>query len=430
MRDLIIFVAIFGSIPFIFKRPAVGVIVFTWISLMNPHRLTYGSAYAFPFAALIAAVTLLSVVFSRQPKQFPLTPVTTILLIFIGWMNFTSLFALEPNLVWVEWERVMKTLFMILIAIAVFHSEKDIKQFTWIVAMSLAFYGLKGGIFTVLSGGSYRVLGPDGSYIAENNSLALALVTILPLVWYLRLQAANKWMKRALTAIVVFTAISAMGSYSRGALLGGAGMMAFLWMKSHKKAQTLIVLVLAVLLICIIMPDQWFARMQSIDDYQKDGSALGRINAWHFAINIATERLVGGGFNVFTPNMFMQYAPDPRDFHVAHSIFFQVLGDHGAIGLVLFVLLMIFSWRTGTRVIRATRDQEELKWANDLAKMCQVSIVGYAISGAFLSLAYYDLYYNIIVILIVLEKAYASKPNRIASQLHPTEYARIVTSVR
>jgi probable O-glycosylation ligase (exosortase A-associated) len=131
---------------------------------------------------------------------------------------------------------------------------------------------------------------------------------------------------------------------------------------------------------------------------------MGRVNAWHFAINIATTFPLGGGYNVFSPRMFILYAPQPYNYHVAHSIWFQVLGDHGFVGLAMFILLMIFVWRTGTRVRKYCRTQPDLKWAENLARMCQVCIIGYAISGSFLSLAYFDLYYDIIVILVCLEK--------------------------
>jgi len=65
---------------------------------------------------------------------------------------------------------------------------------------------------------------------------------------------------------------------------------------------------------------------------------------------------------------------------------------------------MLFSWRTGTRIVKFCRDKPDLKWASNLAKMAQVSIIGYAVSGAFLSLAYFDLYYDIIIVLVLLEK--------------------------
>src|SRR6187551_2206542 len=124
MRDAVIFLIIFGSIPFIFKRPALGVMMFAWISLMNPHRLTYGAAFDFPFAALIAIVTLAAAIISKQPKYFPRTPVTIVLLVFCAWMTLTSFFALEPDLVRREWNRVIKTLFMVFVSIMVLNTER------------------------------------------------------------------------------------------------------------------------------------------------------------------------------------------------------------------------------------------------------------------------------------------------------------------
>ncbi|RJG01893.1 putative O-glycosylation ligase, exosortase A system-associated [Noviherbaspirillum sedimenti] len=412
MRDLLIFAIVFGSLPYILKRPAIGVLMFTWISLMNPHRLTYGAAYAFPFAAVLGAVTLLSLLFTREPKRFPVTPVTLTLIVFLAWMTFTSFFALEPGLVWKEWDRVMKSLFIILIAMLVLNTEKDIKAFVWVVGLSLGIYGLKGGIFTLASGGSHKVWGPEGSYIYENNSLALAFIATLPIIWYMRVHADKKWLRIGLTGMVICTVIAAVGSYSRGALLGGGVMLFFLWLKSPKKILTGSALIFIVLLVYAVMPEQWFARMQTIDNFQEDASAMGRFNAWYFAINVATNHFLGGGFNVFSPRMFLAYAPNPLDYHVAHSIYFQVLGDHGFIGLTMYLLLMYFSWRTGTRIIKFCKEKEELKWASDLAKMVQVSIIGFAVGGAFLSLAYFDLYYDIILILVLLEKVLILNSNR------------------
>jgi putative inorganic carbon (HCO3(-)) transporter len=409
MRDIIVSLIIFGLLPFSFKRPAVGVLLFTWVSLMNPHRMCYGFAYNLPFAAIIAVVTTISLFTSKEPKKLPITPVTIALLLFTAWVTFTSMFALEPNLVWIEWNRVIKTFYMVLISLMVLNNTKDLKLFVWVVALSLGFFGFKGGLFTIMSGGNFRVYGPAGSYIEENNGMALALVTTLPLMWYLRSLVNKRWMMHALTAVMVFSAVAAMGSYSRGALVGGATMMIFLWWHSQKKAQTGFVLVIMVVVIMAVMPGAWFDRMNSIGEYQEDGSAMGRINAWHFAINVATHNILGGGFNVFTPRMFYVYAPEPTNYHVAHSIYFEVLGDHGFIGLGLFLALMFCAWRTGTRVYKHCVKDPELRWAAQMARMCQVSIIGYGVSGAFLSLAYFDLYYDVIIILVLLEKLLLEK---------------------
>lgn len=412
MRDIALFIVIFGMLPFILKRPVIGILEFTWISLMNPHRLTYGAAYDFPFAALVGGVTLVSLLFSKEPKRFPITPVTIALIIFIGWMTLTSFFALEPHLVWEEWQRVMKTLFVIVLAMAVIHTEKDIKLFAAVSALSLGFYGLKGGIFTLASGGSSHVFGPEGSYITDNNALALALVTAAPLIWYLHLQAQQKWLRLGLAAVTVLTMISAAGSYSRGALLAGGAMLTFLWLKSQHKVRVGLALLMLVPVIYAVMPDQWFNRMETIDNYKEDSSAMGRINAWNFAANVAKDNVLGGGYHVFTHRMFYVYAPDPLNHHAAHSIYFQVLGEHGFIGLGIFLTLMFLAWRNGTRIIKFCKKNPELRWASDLAAMCQVSIIGFAVGGAFLTLAYYDLYYDLIVLLVVLEKLLLLKPDK------------------
>jgi putative inorganic carbon (hco3(-)) transporter len=423
MRDYLIFAIVFGLLPFVLNRPVLGILLFTWISLMNPHRLTYGAAYDFPFAAIIAIITIIGLFISRQPRRFPFTPVTVLLMIFMAWMTLSSFFALEPNLVWAEWNRVMKTLFITLLAIYALNTERDIKAFAWVIGLSLAFYGLKGGVFTLVSGGSSHVYGPAGSYIGDNNAIALALITALPIIWYLKLHAGRKWLRTVLAGLAVLTVIAAAGSYSRGAMIAGAAMLFFLWLKSTHKLSVGVVLILVVPLLFTVMPEKWFNRMDTIDNYKEDASALGRINAWHFAANVAQDNVLGGGYSVFTNRMFYIYAPEPNDHHAAHSIYFQVLGEHGFIGLGLFLALMLFAWRTGSRIVKYCQEKPELKWASDLAAMSQVSMIGFAVGGAFLTLAYYDLYYDIIALLVVLEKIVLQKSTLPAIQPLATSFS-------
>lgn len=299
---------------------------------------------------------------------------------------------------------------MTLVAILALNTEREIKAFAWVIALSLGFYGFKGGIFTLMSGGTNHVLGPHGTYISDNNTLALALITTLPIIWYLYTNASNKWLRFAMLGLAGLTAISVIGSYSRGALLGGGAMLFFLWLKGQHKLRTA-ALILFLLPLCLgFMPEQWFSRMGTIDNYNEDASAMGRINAWHFAFNLAKDKFLGGGFNVFTPKMFLVYAPEPLDFHVAHSIYFQILGDHGFVGLALFLSLMFAALRTAARVQKSCGQRAESKWAKDLAAMIQVSIIGFAVAGTFLSMPYYDLYYYLIALLALLAKTMLPSP--------------------
>lgn len=183
-----------------------------------------------------------------------------------------------------------------------------------------------------------------------------------------------------------------------------AAMGLFLWLKSRHKIVTGVYIAIAVAIMASVMPQSWYERMSTIQTYQTDQSALGRINAWHTAFNVAKDRVTGGGFDMFWPPTFRQYAPEPWRVHDVHSIYFEVMGEHGFIGFAMFILLALFTWRRASQVIRECRNDPERKWAADLAAMIQVSLVGYGAGGAFLGLAYFDLTYHLMIILVLAAK--------------------------
>lgn len=398
MRDLIIAIVIFGAVPFILTRPKIGVVMWCIVSYMNPHRLTWGFAYNYPFAAVIAGATLVSVLLSKEPKRIPWTPVSVVWVIFILWMSFTTLFALVPGDAYEEWVRTIKIQIMTFVTLMVMNSRDRLHMLAWAIVVSLGFYGIKGGVFAILTGGEYRVSGPPESFIEDNNSLALALVMILPLMRYLQLNSAQWWVRLGLTGTMALTVVAALATYSRGAVLAMSAMMFMLFLKSRKKAMILAGMLLLIPAVLSFMPEQWFERIETIRHYDQDKSTLGRFNAWWFAYNVAKERVVGGGFNTFDPDLFHRYAPDPEDFHDSHSIYFEVLGEHGFIGLFVFLLLLWLSFRNGAWIKRHAAKREDLRWALDLGSMVQVSLTAYAVGGAFLGMAYYDLYYHLVAI--------------------------------
>ena len=53
------------------------------------------------------------------------------------------------------------------------------------------------------------------------------------------------------------------------------------------------------------------------------------------------------------------------------------------------------TWLTARSLITAARQDPAQRWAGDLGTMVQVSMIGYGATGTFLSLAYYDLPYNV-----------------------------------
>jgi putative inorganic carbon (HCO3(-)) transporter len=402
MRDILVTLVVFGSLPFIFRKPWFGAIMWIWISVMNLHSQGWGFARTMPFAAIIAGVTVMSLLFSAQKHRLPNSPVTVVFVLFMAWMSVTSLFAIHPDQISAQWIKVYKIFGMNLVVMMLIVTRKQIEALIWTVVVSIGYYGVKGGLFTIRSGGSDRVWGPEGTFIDGNNEIALALVTIIPLMFYLQSLLTKRWQRYAMLGSVFLCALAALGSYSRGAALAIGAMAGLLWLKSANKAKMGLVMAFAIPVLLLLMPTKWFERIDTVNDYQSDGSAMGRINAWKMAWNLASDRFFGGGFEIYDFGVFLQYAPVPEDVHAAHSLYFQVLGEHGFVGLFLYLLLGILTFRTGSWVVKHTAALEDMKWAANMAKMIQVSLLGFAVGGAFLSLVYFDVPYYLMGAMVAL----------------------------
>lgn len=403
MRDIALTLIFFSFLIFVFTRPYVGIYIWTWLGLMNPHRLTYGFAFSFPFAQIAAIATLIALIASKEPKRIPWTRETVLLLVFILWMLITTLFSFYPDLAWEQWGKVWKIMLMIYITLMLINTRQKLYWLVWVIVLSLGLYGVKGGIFTIMTGGAHRVQGPLGSFISGNNEMALALIMVIPLMRFLQLQTRNIWVQRGLIVSILLTGIAAIGSQSRGALVGMVAMGVFLALKSRNKIFTLVPILVVVGAVAAIMPPEWYERMSTITAYEEDASAQGRLTAWRTAVNLAKDRITGGGFETFQPGIYYLYSErtDKISSTDAHSIYFEVVAEHGFIGLALFLLLAWFAWNTGSRIRKQARRSEETRWYLDLASMLQVSLMGYAVSGAFLGLAYFDLYYDLIAIMVI-----------------------------
>jgi len=399
MRDLLLALLILIATVWALRVPWIGVLAWTVLSIMNPHRYSW-VLYNMPVAAMVAGATLIGVLANREDRQFPLTGETVVLMLLMLWFCITLPFSFNFDGSYFQWTKVMKIDFMILVAAMVIHSKQQILALAWAVVISLGFYGVKGGLFTILTGGNHRVWGPEGTFIEGNNELALALIMCIPLIQVLRTEARNLWVRRGLLASMLLCAVAGLGSHSRGALVALAAMALVMWWRGKNKMMAGTVMAVMVVLMIGFLPDAWFARMNTIGEYQEDGSAMGRINAWWMAWNLAKANFFGGGFEIYNFENFRRYALDPEDVHAAHSIYFQILGEHGFVGLGLFLLLWLLVWRSAGILRKQGAKQPETQWLANLGAMCQVSLVAYAVGGAFLSLAYFDLPYNVLLLVV------------------------------
>lgn len=413
MRDILITAIICGLIPFILKNPRIGAYSWAWLAMMIPHRLSFGFARTLPFSQIVGIATLVGFLFSKEKKPFPFTAITAVYISLLGWMTVTSFFAIDtPDAIWARWGNIMKIHLFLMLTLMLLRGREQIERLIWVITLSIGFYGFKGGLFTVQTGGGGRVWGPPGGVISGNNELGVALVMLVPFMYYLFQTSAKRYIRNGMLFLISATFLCILGTQSRGALLALVSMAFLVALKGKRPFMTISVMGGLLIAAITFMPDSWTSRMNTIETYDEDSSAMSRVYTWKTLWNLALDRpFVGAGLNADIPVIFATYAPldmGKFDFQgtvlVAHSIYFQALGEHGFPGLILYLLIGLVTWRKAAKLATTAKNNPELSaWVPLLMMMIQASLAGFAVGGAFLSLVHFDLPYYIVALVVLVE---------------------------
>ena len=316
MRDVLLVAFMAVALLLMMWRPAWGALGWVWFGIMNPHRLAWGFATTIPFAWAIGIATVLGAAFSREPKHLKGGMATFVLLLFVLYMLFTTYLALVPDRAWPMFERAVKVQVGTLLALVLLYRKDHVLGLMWVVAGSIGFYAIKGGIFTIATLGQYRVWGPEDSFIEDNNAFGLATVMSIPLWAYLYTQyRARPWIRVGVISAVLLSTVSTIGSHSRGAVVAIFAMAVFLWLKSRKKLALGIFIVIAAISAVAFMPKEWEERISTITDPRAEQSANSRLETWTMLWNLAVDRpLTGGGFETYSALDFREIQPRLRSY--------------------------------------------------------------------------------------------------------------------
>ena len=415
MRDILMVLVFPCLLYFIFKRPYIGVSLWIWSAMFFPNGWVWGFASSFRYNLLIALATILSYVFQQNKIKTEGSALTILILFFFLWTTISSIFTISnPSIVWFEWNVFFKIIIFYVLCILTIKTKHHINVFIWAVTLSAAYFGAAEGLKYIVTAGGHTVEGIPGSRLSDRNELALAVNMTLPLIIFLLSQTKHKWLKIALISAVIFNVVAIIGSFSRGGLLGLIVIGGYFFLQSKRKLLVSIFLILSVGIGSIFVSDEWTNRMDTINTMEQDNSFLGRVVAWKQAVLMAIDHpLFGGGFKAGqNPGVWYLYEADfyrlnfiidTGDYRVdrpkaAHSIYFQVLGDQGFVGLFIFLVILLVSYRKLSWAIKNTTDE----WLIGLARMVKVSLVAYAAGGAALSLPYFDLSFALFAITHIL----------------------------
>ncbi len=429
MRDAFL-LAIFPILIYvIFQRAFIGLGLWIWTAMFFPNGWVYGIAQNIRYNLVFAGLTIVVYFMSKQKSKLKLGPIGGLVILFLIWTALSTAFSIQaPDVAMEEWMKLAKIVALFVFILLIIEKKLHIDFFLWCLILSVGFFAAIEGLKYISSGGGHHIEGMRGHILQDNNQLALALAVLLPICFYLLGEYGKKsWiLKFGLLGLITLDITSIIGTNSRGGLVALASVGGYLFIKSKRK------LIFIFLVVCIgstmigLIPEQWFNRMDTISDATSDSSFVGRVQAWQLATILALQNpLIGGGFKAveFPPNWnilaqefsaypFLQFGttpPDPARAHAAHSIYFQVLGDHGFIGLFLYLGIFGLTFLKAGAVAKKNRLANGPEWITNLTTMLRLSIFTYCIGGAALSLAYFDMTFSICALVLVLEYKFLPK---------------------
>jgi putative inorganic carbon (HCO3(-)) transporter len=403
MRDLIFACCWVVLFPAVFLSAHVGVLLWIWVALSTPNLMLYDFLSTFPFNKVIAIITFLVILFKPEKKNFYADKIVIFYSIFIiiGFLSnymSTEYYTSSEDI----YEKILKEYALFIVITGVMTTRHRLHVTVLTFCISLAVTGAFEAAAYVVSGTSHKVLGAGG--LGDNNGIAVAMLMAIPLCYYVISYSEVRLMRIAFTILLFCDVLTVIATFSRGGFLGLVVLGIFLVLNARQKTPIIAAAVLVVLFMTFLAPEEILARLGSIQDADSNGSFLGRVVAWKVNLLAALDHpLIGVGFSAAArPDIWSHYVPMissigiidtpmvPPTPLVAHSIFFQVLGDTGFIGLFCFVSVILAAIVYCFSIVRRCKGRPDLLWASDLARLLRVTIIVYTAAGSALSFSYFE----------------------------------------
>ncbi len=431
MRDLMMLGAMLLLVPLSLRSSFSAYLLWGWAGLIAVQTYLYGFMREVPYVQIFALITLTLLLLSKdkEKSRYQLDPTTILMVLF----SLHCIFAATLAYPWLarNWElcsNVLKTILFCLIMPVVITRRYRFHALLVVIAIGISFHGLLDGLKFLASGGAHNAVGVQK--LGDNNHMAMILIMVMPLLLYLFQYAKYRIAKLGFAGAFLGTCLAIVATGSRGALITLIAVGAWLILLSQNRVRYFSIAAVVATLILVSAPDTWTERMDTIKSADQDSSFMGRVIAWKRASAIALQHpVLGGGFHAGQdPQLFLQFNGQngllgfietaigtyPA---ATHSIYFEVMGDLGFLGLILFMLLMITPFLIRSQIKSLARQiGPSANWARDCADMIAASMVAFLVGGAALSAAYFELPYITVmimqVLLLVLRQEAATSPEK------------------
>ena len=405
------------------RRPFIALGMWIWTAMFFPNAWLYGFGNSIRYNVIFTAVAIGGYLMTKDKPKAVFGSLGMLIFLFFAWTTLSTIMTEgAPEVAWEYWFRFLKIVLLFLFVVLIIDKKLHIDFFLWCVVMSIGFFGGLEALKYIASGGGHHIEGFAGHVLGDRNELSLAFVITLPICFYLLQQYGAKGIviRVGLLGLMGLLVTAIVGTQSRGGFVALIGLGAYFFVKSDRKILLAIMVCILVAGLSTMVSQEWVSRMDTIGEAKEDASFMGRVVAWKLSFIMAAHHpFLGGGFKALENRaVWAELAQHFFDFsffysgdalpnvnlpRAAHSVYFQVLGDHGFVGLALYLSFLARAFITARKVTRTARKHPATAWIANLATMLQLSLFTFCLGGAALSFAYFELIYAICGIILVLD---------------------------
>lgn len=424
MRDLMFFAGFLVLLPLASSNAFVAYLIWGWTAIISIEDYLYGFMEGLRYNLIFAVITLGLVLIKRDKTRGSslVNSATFVLLaLFLLQATISAVFSYAGNpLNWMLYEKLVKILLFAFVMPLVVVGRYRIHAVVIMICLGLGFHGLIDGLKFVSSGGGHIARG--FLKFGDNNHYAVTLVMVIPLLLYLVRYSSKRFVRLGGITGGLLNIAAIIATRSRGGFLSLLAMGTWLIVTSKQRMTGLLMLAATIVLFVAVVPSSWTERMGTIKEVDQESSFMTRVEAWQVSSAIALNNpLTGGGLHSVQVQWVWDYFKGSKGvlpfidvgfvsnrMRAAHSIYFEVLGDTGFVGLFLFMSLLLNAMFNALRVKRLVQGREdEFSWAIDLSKSLNAILVGFMVGGASVSLAYSDVIYMVIMLSEILRREVA-----------------------
>ena len=433
MRDLIFVGYVVALLFLAFKRPFLFTLIYAYVDIVAPQRLSYFMLNSVPLSLIVFALAFLGFMFAdnKQDSRFSFRQAMMVLLLI--YCGYTTLQAEVPDGALEKWDWVWKALVFAIFLPLTLKTKLRLEALALFMVLCAGTLIITGGIKTLASGGGYGVLVllvDNNAGLYEGSIISTVAICIIPLILWLANHGTifpPDWRVKAFAYALIFAALLIpIGTQARTGLVCIV-VLAVLQLRFVRYRMLYAGLAMAVGLMSIpFLPQSFTERMATIENYEADQSASTRIAVWQWTIDYVKNNPFGGGFEVYRINkltyelsevdvsQYEEWGIDPDDVDARliedearafHSSYFEMLGEQGYPGLVLWMLIHFGGlWRM--EVLRRKYSKSEKQgeqWVAPLAIALQHGHIIFLVGALFLGIAYQPFVYMLVALQIGLD---------------------------